>query len=262
MPRVLLAGESWSTTSIHTKGFDSFTTVEYQEGAGALIGALEAGGHDVTFMPNHVAATDFPADAGALSEFDAVLLSDIGANTLLLPPSTFTQGATAPGNRLVALRDWTLAGGGLAMVGGFLSFQGIEAKANYRNTVLADVLPVEMEVGDDREERPEGVRARSEDGHPLADGLDAEWPAILGFQRLTARAGTEVAATVDGYPLLVTGRAGQGRTLAYATDIGPHWAPEAMTGWPGFATVWDRAVRWLAGEEVAGAAASSAASAG
>ena len=86
MARVLLAGESWSTTSIHTKGFDSFTTVEYQEGAGALIGALESGGHQVTFMPNHVAATDFPTDPGGLSEFDAVLLSDIGANTLLLPP--------------------------------------------------------------------------------------------------------------------------------------------------------------------------------
>ena len=147
------------------------------------------------------------------------------------------------------------------MVGGYLSFQGIQAKANYRNTVLADVLPVEMELGDDREECPEGVRPRSHDGHPLVRGLADEWPAILGFQRLAPRPGSEVAATVGGYPLLVTGQAGEGRTLAYATDIGPHWAPEAMTGWPGFATLWDRAIRWLAGEGVPAEAASQSASA-
>ena len=30
--RVLIAGESWTTHSIHQKGFDSFTTTEYSEG--------------------------------------------------------------------------------------------------------------------------------------------------------------------------------------------------------------------------------------
>ncbi len=38
------------------------------------------------------------------------------------------------------------------MIGGYLSFMGIEAKANYKNTVLADVLPVTMLDGDDRVE--------------------------------------------------------------------------------------------------------------
>ncbi len=41
------------------------------------------------------------------------------------------------------------------MIGGYLSFMGIEAKANYKNTVLADVLPVTMLDGDDRVEKPE-----------------------------------------------------------------------------------------------------------
>lgn len=247
MPRILLAGESWSVTSIHTKGFDSFTTVEYAEGADHLLAALRGAGHDVTFMPNHVAAERFPWTVDELGQYDAVLLSDIGANTLLIPPATFTRGERRP-NRLAALRDWTLAGGGLAMIGGYLTFQGIEAKANYRNTVLADVLPVEMETGDDREERPEGIHPTGVSGHPLVEGLDDEWPAILGYQRLVARSGTEVAATVGDHPLLVVGEAGEGRALAYATDIGPHWAPEPFTTWDGFAVLWDRAVRWLAGE--------------
>ena len=60
MAEVLIAGESWSTTSIHVKGFDSFTTVAYEEGVDALRGALVSAGHEVTFMPNHVAAVDFP----------------------------------------------------------------------------------------------------------------------------------------------------------------------------------------------------------
>lgn len=247
MSRVLLAGESWSVTSIHAKGFDSFTTVEYAEGADALLAVLRSAGHEVRFMPNHEAALSFPDTAEALDAYEVVLLSDIGANTLLVPPETFGRGTPRP-NRLEALRRWVLAGGGLGMIGGYLSFQGVEAKANYRNTVLAPLLPIEMELGDDREECLQGVHPRRSTDHPVVDGLDGEWPALLGYQRLAARDDGEVLAVVEGRPLLVIGAAGEGRTLAYATDIGPHWAPAAFTEWDGFAPLWDRAVRWLAGE--------------
>lgn len=256
MPRVLLAGESWSVTSIHTKGFDSFTTVEYAEGADALLTALRAAGHEVRFMPNHVAAVSFPGTVEALGDYDAVLLSDIGANTLLIPPDTFSKGVARP-NRLEALREWTLAGGGFGMIGGYLTFQGIEAKANYRNTAIADILPVELEPGDDREECPQGIRPQSAGEHPVVDGLAGEWPAILGYQRLAARAGADVVATVGAHPLLALGDAGAGRSLAFATDIGPHWAPEPFTGWEGFALLWDRAVRWLAKQPISAIAAAA-----
>ena len=43
--KVLLAGESWMSHTIHVKGFDSFTTSEYAEGASWLIEGLEAAGH-------------------------------------------------------------------------------------------------------------------------------------------------------------------------------------------------------------------------
>jgi uncharacterized membrane protein len=133
------------------------------------------------------------------------------------------------------------------MVGGYLSFQGIEAKANYRASALAGVLPVAMEPGDDREETPEGACPELRGSHPVTDGLDRAWPALLGFQRVTAKPDSAVLAEVKGHPLLVLGAAGQGRTAAYTTDIGPHWAPAAFTDWPGFGTVWDRIVRHLAG---------------
>ncbi|MGA3217148.1 MAG: glutamine amidotransferase, partial [Acidimicrobiales bacterium] len=110
MARVLVAGESWQTLSLHIKGFDSFFTSEYKEGVGSFREALEHGGHSVDFQPNHVAAVSFPDTVEALSEYGVVFLSDIGSNTLLMPPVTFAFGESRP-NRLVALRSWVADGG-------------------------------------------------------------------------------------------------------------------------------------------------------
>jgi uncharacterized membrane protein len=134
------------------------------------------------------------------------------------------------------------------MIGGYLSFQGIEAKANYRGTPVADVLPVEIEAGDDRVESPDDAApALTGESHPVVEGLPDVWPSILGYQRAAARPWGTVLARVDSNPLLVTGAVEQGRALAYMTDIGPHWAPPAFVAWDGYARLWDQAVRWLAG---------------
>jgi uncharacterized membrane protein len=249
MSRVLLAGESWSTTSIHTKGSDSFITSLYEEGAADYIAALEAAGHEVTFQPNHVAAERFPYTVDELNAFDVVVLSDIGANTLLVPKAVFVGGNTVP-NRLRSLAEWVDAGGALLMVGGYLSFQGIEAKANYRGTPLADVLPVLMEIGDDREETPEGSLAKvTVADHPITQQMPEPWPRILGYHRLVAKEGTQVLATVGEHPLLVVGRHGAGRVAAFATDMGPHWLPREFVEWPGYTRLWQQLTAWLADGE-------------
>jgi len=248
MARILVAGESWQVFSTHTKGFDSFFTADYGEGVADFRAALESAGHVVEFQPNHVAAAKFPDTDTALNEFDAVVLSDIGSNTLLIPSATFMRAEPRP-NRLVALRNWVANGGGLAMIGGYLSFQGIEGKANYRATPLAEVLPVELELGDDRQEAPQGAVAHlTETGHPVTAGISGEWPTLLGFQRLVAKQDSQVLATIDGWPLLVVGRFGKGRVLAFASDMGPHWAPPGFTEWPGYTRLWGQAATWLAGD--------------
>jgi uncharacterized membrane protein len=244
--RVLIAGESWTTTSIHVKGFDSFTTVAYEEGVGALRDALLTAGHDVTFMPNHVAADTFPFTVAELDSWDVVLLSDIGSNTLLVPPATFVRFEVRP-NRLAALRDWVRGGGGLGMIGGYLSFGGIGGSANYGRTPLAEVLPVVIEQGDDRVEMPEDATPRRAAEHEIVTGLPDEWPFLLGYQRVTRRTGANLLATLNGDPLLVVRKAGSGRALAYTSDIGPHWAPPAFLDWDGDPRLWDQAIRWLAG---------------
>jgi uncharacterized membrane protein len=244
--RVLLAGESWVSTASHIKGFDQFSSVTFHRGADAFMAALDGLPYDIHHMPCHVAATDFPASAEALRAWDAVLLSDIGANTLLLHPDVWLHSRPFP-NRLKALRDWVLAGGGLGMVGGYYSFQGINGGARYRGTAVAEVLPVAIHPWDDRIEVPEGFAPHIADAaHPLLRGVPAGMPALLGLNEVVAKPGAATLMTGEGgHPLLAVGEAGAGRTLAWTSDIGPHWLPQAVLDWPGFRPLWGNLLGWL-----------------
>jgi uncharacterized membrane protein len=245
--RVLIAGESWVTHSIHQKGFDSFTTTAYEEGVGPLKAALETGGFEVTFLPNHVAATDFPDSAEALAGYDAVILSDIGANTLLLHPETFARSVPRP-DRVAAIRDYVEAGGGLLMVGGYLTFAGIDGKARWSGTPVEAALPVIIDSRDDRVESPAGVTplVRQLD-HPVVSGLPPKWPGLLGYNRVTPRDGADVVVAVGDDPLIVTGPCGSGRGAAFTSDCGPHWCPPPFVEWPGYGPMWQQLVAWVAG---------------
>ena len=158
--RALIAGESWIMHTIHQKGVDAFTTTVYGTGHQWLQGALEAGDWEVEHLPNHLAPAAFPTTMAELHGYGLVILSDIGSNSLLLSPDTFERSISAP-NRLVLLRDWVAAGGGLIMVGGYLTFQGIEGKGRYAGSAVEEALPVLIFPFDDRVETPEGVVPRS-----------------------------------------------------------------------------------------------------
>ncbi|MCB9684395.1 MAG: cytoplasmic protein [Alphaproteobacteria bacterium] len=245
--RILIAGESWVTHSIHQKGFDSFTTTEYVEGVGWLRDALEAYGWTVEHQPAHVAARSFPRTPEALAAYDVVLLSDIGSNTLLLHPDTLVRSVSLP-NALEALRTWVAGGGGLVMVGGYMTFQGIDGKARYAGSPLEDVLPVTLRRTDDRVEAPQGLIPEVVDpNHPIAAGLPKTWPALLGLNELSVDPGGSLVATAGGYPLVVAGRHERGRAVAFASDCGPHWAPPAFCDWEHYARLWHQIALWASG---------------
>ena len=246
--RILLAGESWVSAATHYKGFDAFGSVTYHRGADGFIAALRDLPFDIVHMPAHVAQADFPSTMDALRGYDAVLLSDIGANTLLLHPEVWLHSRPFP-NRLRLLADWVAEGGGLGMIGGYLSFQGINASARFRATPIEAALPVTIHPWDDRIEVPEGFRAApSAVEHPLLAGVTGDWPVMLGLNEVVAKPGATVLASgPDGHPLLVSGTHGGGRTLAWTTDIGPHWLPDAALAWPGFVPLWRNLLGWLAG---------------
>lgn len=242
---VLFVGESWASIGFHLKGFGIYTSGEYDEGGTPLIEALEGQGFAVTYIRNHEVATRFPRNRAELARFDVVVLSDVGADTFLLRPETLKQSKIL-GNPLLDIAGHVADGAGFLMVGGYLSFSGFGGNACYQNTVIADLLPVEMLRGDDRIERPEGVAPERAKDHPVLAGIDGAWPPFLGYQRLVAKPGGEVLLTSGNDPFLVLGRHGQGRVAAFASDCSPHWGTPEFVGWQHYATFWSQLAGWLA----------------
>ena len=248
MKKAMLLGESWTTHMIHQKGFDSFTTTEYVEGGHEYVEALRGGGWEVDHLPSHTIETAFPADLDALGDYDLVVISDVGANTFLLSRAVFNTSRTEP-NRLGLIREYVLGGGGLLMVGGYLSFSGIDAKAAYARSPIGDLLPVEVLEVDDRAEHPEGAAVKvTRPEHPALGGVEGDWPDLLGFNRTAPKEGAEVLAEVNGYPLVAVAEAGRGRTGVFTSDMSPHWAPPPFMEWTGYAPLWRALSTWVAGD--------------
>lgn len=243
----LLVGESWQSISFDMKGFDFYSRSSYHEAIDPLQNALEDGGIDTSYQPCHVASTEFPTTAKELTEYDTVVLSDIGYNTLALPPSTFTEYKQVP-NRLQLLNDYVEAGGGLLMVGGYLSFQGFNGKAGYRGSPVERALPVSMEPFDDRVERSDGVVPTLRKNHSIIDGFPEEWPAMLGYNRVTPDDEATELVSVDDDPLLVVGEHGDGRSAAFTSDCAPHWGSPSFLDWEQYQPFWTNLLTWLAGE--------------
>lgn len=57
--KVLFIGESWHIHMIHSKGYDSFTSSKYEEGATWLLECLKKGGIAVDYMPAHTVQIAF-----------------------------------------------------------------------------------------------------------------------------------------------------------------------------------------------------------
>ena len=91
-----------------------------------------------------------------LKTYSCVILSDIGANTLMLPSQTFTKSIKMP-DRTKVIRDYVMDGGALLMIGGYLTFSGVDAKGKWHDTAVQEVLPVEVLTVDDRMEHCDGI---------------------------------------------------------------------------------------------------------
>jgi len=244
----LLVGESWMTVATHYKGFDHFVSGGYETGLAWFRKAMEERGVEFVHMPAHEAAGGFPMELERLEGYGVIILSDVGADTFLLHPRTWLHGERTP-NRLRLIAEYVENGGGLIMAGGYMSFQGINGAARYHDSPLAEVLPVEMTPYDDRCERPEGVEPHAAAPHPITEGLPGTWPHLLGYNRVKAKEepGVETLATVGEDALLVIGTHGGGRTIAWTSDIGPHWCPKGFAEWHGYCLLWSRMIEWASG---------------
>ena len=245
--KVLLAGESWETYSVHIKGFDTFYTSKYEEGADWIVEALEHAGYKVDFIPNHRASSNFPTSKEEIDKYEVVILSDIGSNTLLLHPDTFEKSIPTT-NRLKLIKEYVKDGGGFLMIGGYLSFQGIDGKARYKNTPIEEVLPVKLKSIDDRIEVPEGMNPKVTKNHEITKGLSKNWPMFLGYNQFKAKSDSKVLAKWKEDPFLVINEYQKGRTAAFASDCAPHWGSPEFVKWDEYDKLWGQLISWLAKE--------------
>lgn len=133
------------------------------------------------------------------------------------------------------------------MVGGYLSFSGIDAKARYGSTVLAELLPVCCLDRDDRCELPSGLPPAPLRDHPALAVAEGPWPSVLGYNQTTLHPDATLLATIGNDPLIAVREIGKGRSAVFTSDMSAHWAPTAFTEWPGYAPMWDALASWVAG---------------
>jgi uncharacterized membrane protein len=168
------------------------------------------------------------------------------------------------GGYLPNVRQFVMDGGGFAMVGGDLSF----SEAGYEQTVLADVLPVQLPPGRGHYVEEPFTAQVTEAGkrHPILQfaqpGVSAflqARPPFEGFNPvLGLHQGAEALLTHPsprsgpaGQPVLAVREVGRGRTLSLQTDSLWFWAlPDAGAGGRGSAhrELWANAIRWLIGD--------------
>jgi uncharacterized membrane protein len=243
--KILIVGESVFKIHTHFKGFASYETGYATLALDSFISRFAGTGLDITFMPNHEASLRFPMSVEAMQAYDSIVISDAPADSFLLHPDTL--GGKLMPNRLALIGDYVRAGGGFAMIGGWMSFGGFHGKAHYAYSPIADLLPVTISPHDDRMETPEGSYPKLAAEHPILVGLPRDWPDFLGYNKVQQRGGTllaEFAGTHD--PLLVVDEIGKGRVGVFTSDILPHWGSQRFTEWAGYVPFWEQFFRWLA----------------
>jgi uncharacterized membrane protein len=252
MKRVLLAGETFSVVQAAASGFTLGLSGRYSNGALHFLAAVRHSGTGVEQLPSERCEADFPRSLDALKVYDAIILSDISALTLLFTPESREGNVSV--NRLALLCDYAAQGGSVMMAGGYTSFQGMDGQARYHGTPLEECLPVICLPHSDGLEAPEGLTPNVVARHPIAATLPETWPPILGLNKVQLRSGDDVTLIAEAayrgqrYPLLAARAFGAGRTLAFMTDIGPHWMSRAFLGSPVYAELMRGMLRWLCRE--------------
>lgn len=191
-----------------------------------------------------------------LQESDALIISDVEAKCFHLYPSFFDRArrdhkiVTFP-DRIQVIKEWIYNGGGMMMLGGWLSFSGVQSRSGWGRSVLQEALPVNCLLIEDLVESSAGFTAEVvKPDHPVVKGLAWEsFPPIFGYNEVTVKNEEEVIVRVKetGHPLVVAGTYGQGRVLTYMSDPAPHWGINFEL-WESYNDFWLQAYNWINGK--------------
>ncbi|MBN2094487.1 MAG: hypothetical protein JW727_00410 [Candidatus Aenigmarchaeota archaeon] len=195
-------------------------------------------------------------DLTTAARFPAAIMTYYGLSFDHVPSNVEVTEDQFDGRKLVVLSDFPArlmddrtqkalgkeiyGGVGLAVFGGWNS----GSYGGWKDSLIGDLLPVEMLEGDDRLNSSQKAVVLKPEGkeHPIYEGID--WkrpPCVGGFNKFTAKPGSEVLLNVvdtittyekgnlsikeygPRYPFLVLSSYGKGNIGVVATDISPHW---------------------------------------
>lgn len=242
--KVLLLGETWIVTKFHTKGFDVVPLGGFEDFSVYFKEPMKAFQDiEITHIPNHLVLSKFPSTRDELAQYDVVIISDCGRNTLTMYPDMFKIPMGPDKVQMIA--DYVLEGGALVMAGGWVDFQGFQGKGNYHDSAIEGVLPVNIMQTDDRVEATQGAKVEViNSSHPVLKDIGKEWPKFLGYQKVTPKDGAEVVAKIEGNPFIIVGDSGKGRSMAFMSDLAPHWGTDFVK-WEYYGKFWYQSINWL-----------------
>lgn len=251
--RVLFAGSSWLTATTLSAGTSfayDLRGVSVENTVERILAAWRKNPRlDVTYMTGWDALAKFPEALQDLGHYDVILLSDVDSDSLVLYPVDRLLHTPMGPNRLKCIREFVRRGGGLLMVGGYYSFTGRHNAGNYHHTPVEEALPINcLALDDDRVEAPEGITIEvKKRQHPVMQGI--RWspsPMFTGYNRLEVKTDAEVLATVKetGDPIIVVWNYGKGKSMAFASGIGPHWG-SSFQQWRFSQRFLEQALEWL-----------------
>jgi uncharacterized membrane protein len=252
MKRLLLAGETFTFVQTAASGLSVGLSSRYANGATEFLTAMQGTSFAVEQLPSERCEADFPQSLEVLKGYSAIILSDVSALTLLFTPES-RQGHVSV-NRLRLLCDYVVSGGSLMMAGGYTSYQGMDGRAHYHETPVEDCLPVICLPYSDALEAPEGLLPNVVTSHPIVAAAPSIWPPVLGLNRVIVRTAGDTTLIADAeycghrLPLLAVREFGAGRTLAFMTDIGPHWMSKRFLASSWYGDLMRGMMRWLCRE--------------
>lgn len=209
---------------------------------------------DVTTLPNWDLYRLPPGELERyMAKSSALVISDVEARCFHLYPNFFDRAkreekVVSFPDRLDLMKSWVEDGGGILMLGGWLSFSGVQAKSGWGRSRFSEALPVECLSTEDLVESSAGFTAEVVNPeHPVTASLPWEqFPPIFGYNEVKAKPGAEVLVRVKetGDPLVVAGKYGKGRILTYMSDPAPHWGINFEL-WDGYDPFWRQAIQWV-----------------
>ncbi len=246
MVKVFYCGDQVMLITTYVKGMNSWTDGVVHDESYHMVKALKSDPDiDLTYLPSSQCQREFP-QPDELEQYDVVIFSDVGTDTIIMYEDRFNNCPMGK-DRLVGLKNWVEKGGGLCGVGGWLSFGGIYGMAKWHNTPLEETLPVTCLPYDDRVELSEGMVPKIiKPEHSIFKGVDfsSAPPLFSGYNQIAAKEEGETLAVYKNDPIIVTGKFGKGKTMAFASDPAPHWG-RGMVDWEGYTKFWTNVVKWL-----------------